>query len=271
MPLRHAWLQQRIEPVLDPDTPLIDPHHHLWLDHPIRHFPYPDSALAEDIAGGHRVLATVYLQCRAMYRTDGPEHLRPVGETEWVESIAARRAQGPGPAIGAGIVAFADLRLGDAVGEVLDAHMAASPRFRGIRNGSVWSDEPEIAGEGWMYDRGLLLDAAFRRGFAQLAPRGLSFDAWLFHPQIPELTDLARAFPETTIVLDHLGAPLGRGSYANRGNEVFAEWRRSIADLARCPNVHMKLGGTVMPMYGYDWERRPLPPSSDELLSLIHI
>ena len=270
MPLMQAWLQQRTEAVLDPDLPIIDPHHHLWPSHATRGFNYLDTDLVDDLTAGHNIIATVFLQCRTMYRTSGPEHLKPVGETEWVNSIAEKYAAGGKgrPQVCAGIVGFADLALGDRVEEVLDALQAVAPkRFKGIRNGSTWSDQATITTITNVYPPGLLKDAGFRKGFAQLARRGLSFDGWLYHNQIDEFTDLARAFPDTTMVLDHLGGPLGLGSWANRGNEVFSQWRKSIAELARCPNVHMKLGGAVMPVFGYHWEKRPLPPSSDELVA----
>jgi predicted TIM-barrel fold metal-dependent hydrolase len=273
MPLMHAWLQQRAEAALDPDLPIIDPHHHLWPQHPTRHFSYLDSDLEQDLAAGHNIIATVFLQCRTQYRTRGPEHLRPVGETEWVNGMAERHAgiarSKPGhPLIAAGIVGFADLMLGERVDEVLDALQAAAPeRFKGIRNGSTWSDDAAVTAGTNVYAKGLLMEATFRRGFSRLARRGLSFDGWMYHTQIDEFTDLARAFPDTSMVLNHLGGPLGLGVWANRGEEVFHAWKKSITALARCPNVTMKLGGAVMPVFGYHWEDRPLPPSSDELVA----
>jgi predicted TIM-barrel fold metal-dependent hydrolase len=93
----------------------------------------------------------------------------------------------------------------------------------------------------------------------------LSFDAWLFHPQIGELADLARAFPDTRIVLDHCGGPIGLGSYAARRDEIFALWKKSIQQIAACPNVSVKLGGLAMCLLGYDFHQRPAPPSSEQL------
>jgi predicted TIM-barrel fold metal-dependent hydrolase len=173
---------------------------------------------------------------------------------------------GYGPAaICAGIVSHVNLLLGEAARPVLEAEIAAgNGRFRGIRHSSAWDADAGVAGMYAKRPKGLLLDATFRKGFACLAPLGLSFDAWLFHPQIGELTDLARAFPDTRIVLDHCGGPIGIGSYANRRDEIFPVWKASIQEIARCPNVAVKLGGLAMRLLGYDFHERPLPPSSDE-------
>ncbi|MBT4687863.1 MAG: amidohydrolase family protein, partial [Rhodospirillaceae bacterium] len=103
------------------------------------------------------------------------------------------------------------------------------------------------------------------KGFAQLAPLNMSFDAWFYHPQISELTDLARAFPETPIVMDHVGAPLGIGPYAGRRDEIFASWAKDISALAQCPNVHVKLGGLAMKLTGFGHHKLDVPPPSDVL------
>jgi predicted TIM-barrel fold metal-dependent hydrolase len=253
-----------MEEVLEPALPICDPHHHLW-DHPGRRYLLDE--LLGDTGSGHDVRATVFVECLSMYRADGPVPLRPVGETEFVNGIAAMSASGRyGPTrVAAGIVAFADLGLGDGVAVVLDAHMAASPRFRGIRHASAWDASEAIRNAHTKPPPGLLGDAGFRRGFAELARRGLTFDAWLYHPQLPELTDLARAFPDTTIVLDHFGGPLGIGPYQGRRAEVFAAWRGAIRALAECPNVVAKLGGLVMPLNGFGFHKRERPPTSAEL------
>jgi predicted TIM-barrel fold metal-dependent hydrolase len=253
-----------MEEVLEPALPICDPHHHLW-DHPGRRY-LLDELLA-DTGSGHDVRATVFVECLSMYRAEGPVPLRPVGETEFVNGIAAMSASGRyGPTrVAAGIVAFADLSLGDGVGAVLDAHLAASPRLRGIRHATAWDASEAIRNAHTKPPAGLLGAAGFRRGFAELARRGLTFDAWLYHPQLPELTDLARAFPDTTIVLDHFGGPLGIGPYQGRRAEVFAAWRGAIRALAGCPNVVAKLGGLVMPLNGFGFHKRERPPTSAEL------
>ncbi len=219
-------------------------------------------------AEGHRVQKTVFVECMSMYNVDLPESLRPVGETEFVQGIAAQSASGQyGPMrAAAGIVGFADLCLGEAVDEVLEAHMRASPsRFRGIRHASGWHASDAIRNSHTRPHAGLLLEATFRRGFACLEKRGLSFDAWLYHPQLHELLDLARAFEGTTIVLDHVGGPLGIGPYVDRRSEVVDSWRRAIGELSNCPNVVVKLGGLTMPICGFGFNKREKPPSSIEL------
>src|ERR1700728_1551407 len=263
--VREDWLALRREEAIDPAMPVIDPHHHLW-DRAQR---YLFDELRGDIDfAGHNVRATVYLQCDSMHRADGDAKLAPVGETEFVNGIAAMSASNAyGPArLCAGIVGFADLLLGAGGDEVLEAHLrAGGERFKGVRYCSVWDADRSIKSTPWEIPEGVLRDAEFRAGFARLKRYGLSFDAWLYHPQIPELTSLAREFPDTTIVLDHIGAPLGIGSYAGRRDEVFADWRRAIRDLAECPNACVKLGGMGMPMFGFAFEHRPVPPSSEEL------
>jgi L-fuconolactonase len=262
-PVRQEWLDRRLEEILEPDLPIVDPHHHLW-DRP--GWRYLLDELLADLNSGHRIIATVFLQCRAMHRADGPEALRPVGETEFVNGVAAMSASGGyGPArVCAGIVGHADLTLGAPVRDVLAAHIrAGGDRFRGIRHTNAW--ESSVPRPSNAPRPGLLADPAFRAGFAELAPLGLSFDAWMYHPQIPELTDLARAFPDTAIVLNHVGGPLGIGAYAGRRDAMLADWGASIRELATCPNVCVKLGGLGMPLTGLGFHERPEPPSSEEL------
>ncbi|GAA1850969.1 amidohydrolase family protein [Pseudonocardia ailaonensis] len=240
------------EAPLEPSWPVVDAHHHLGEFHGSR---YLAEDLGRDTARGHRIVATVYVESRYRLRTTGPAGLRPVGETEFADDVAEKSvAEGTGTQLCAAIVGFADLGAGAAIGDVLDAHLDASPaRFRGIRQGSYWDADPGIMSTVSMSPpRGLLGSAAFRRGYAALAPRGLSFDAVLFHPQIGELAALARTFPDTTVVLNHLGFPLGVGPYADRREEVFAEWSAAVADLARCPNVNLKIGGFGIPVWGLD-------------------
>jgi pimeloyl-ACP methyl ester carboxylesterase/predicted TIM-barrel fold metal-dependent hydrolase len=265
LPVREEWLSRWREEILEPDLPIVDPHHHLW-DRP--GWRYLLDELLADLNSGHRVAATVFVQCRAMHRAAGPEALRPVGETEFVNGVAAMSASGIyGPTrVCAGIVGHADLRLGDRVQEVLEAHLrAGAGRFRGIRHIVAWDADPVTLNPNNPAPPGLLADRVFRAGFARLAPLSLSFDAWLFHPQIPELTDLARAFPDTAIVLNHVGGPLGIGRYAGRRDEVFAAWRAAIRDLAGCPNVAVKVGGMGMRINGFGFEQAPEPPSSEAL------
>jgi predicted TIM-barrel fold metal-dependent hydrolase len=261
---REDWLAQYTEEIIDPARPIVDPHHHLWDRGGLR---YMIEEMAADIASGHNVIATVYVDCRSMYRARGPEAFRPVGEVEFANGVAAMAASGAygKAAICAGIVSHVNLLLGEGAKAVLEAEIVAgNGRFRGIRHSSAWDADPNVAGLYATRPKGLLLDSTFRKGFACLAPLGLSFDAWLFHPQIGELTDLARAFPGTKIVLDHCGGPIGIGSYANRREEIFPVWKASIQEIAKCENVVVKLGGLAMCLLGYDFHLRPKPPSSKE-------
>ena len=262
---REDWLAQYTEEIIDPARPIVDPHHHLWDRGGQR---YLIEEMTDDIASGHNIIATVYVDCRSMYRAEGPEAFRPVGEVEFANGVAAMAASGAygTAAICAGIVSHVNLLLGDDAKDVLEAEIAAgNGRFRGIRHSSPWDEDPNVAGMYATRPKGLLLNSNFRRGFACLAPLGLSFDAWLFHPQIGELADLARAFPGTRIVLDHCGGPVGLGRFAGKRQETFRAWKASIQDVAKCDNVVVKLGGLAMCLLGYDFHLRPQPPSSEEL------
>jgi len=252
------------ETILEPDLPIVDPHHHLWdhrsygaaqgPEHPFmtaiadaRRYLLHD--LLADTGSGHNVVATVFVECGAMYRADGPVDLRVVGETEFVNGVAAMSASGlyGETRACAGIVSRADLALGDGVKPVLEAHIAAGGgRFRGIRNSASFEADKEVLGPLNRVEAGLYLSDDFRKGFQHLAPLGLSFDAWLLEPQLPDVIDLARAFPDTTIVLDHVGTPLGRASYSGRLEERFGVWRDNIRELAKSQNVVVKLGGLAM-------------------------
>lgn len=259
------WHAQVTEEILEPERRICDPHHHLW-DRGGN--TYLLNELLEDTGSGHNVVSTVFVECLSMYRAEGPEEMKPVGETEFVQGVAAMSASGGfGPTRACkGIVSYANLALGDAVQPVLEAHMAASPnRFRGIRHASGWHESPEIRNSHTNPPPELLADNEFRRGFAVLGRLGLSFDAWFYHHQLGELVSLARAFPETTIVLDHFGGPLGIGPYEGHQKEVFEDWNRAIAEVAACPNVVAKLGGVNMPVNGFGWDKRPTPPGSEEL------
>ena len=261
-PISKGQVRLPVEPALEPDSPICDPHHHLRERPNDRYFL---EEFIQDTGIGHSIVATVCVENRAMYRKDGPAYMKPVGETEFFDSVAAQAATKPKPstAVAAGIVGHADLSLGEAVSEVLEAHLRASPsRFRGIRHSTTWDESETIRSDA---RRGLLADSAFRRGFARLQRYGLSFDAWLYHPQLPELVELARAFPNVTIVLDHIGGPLGVGPYKGKREEVFRVWSKGIEDLSTCPNVAVKLGGFGSTRSGYDWHERAVQPASAEL------
>ena len=263
-PPRPSWLATHVEKILEPELPIVDAHHHIWAQDG---HTYDLDALRGDTDLGHKVVATVLVQAHHAYRQHGPAHLRCVGETEHIEQqIRARGEADSPPILCAGIVGFADLLLGDAVAEVLDAHGAASPeRFRGVRH-SVARDSNFPHGIVLRpAPAGLLADAQYRRGLAAVMGRGLSYDAMLYHEQIPELTALARELSDLSIVLDHYGCVLGVGPYASSKQQTFQRWRSDIQELARCPNVTVKMGGMGMVICGATYHERPAPPASLEL------
>lgn len=257
--------RSELEEILEPDLPICDPHHHLW-DFPGNRYLLPE--LLADLQSGHNVQSTVFVECTAFYRASGPEELRMVGETEFVNGVAAMAASGRYGPIRAceGIVSRADLTMGARVGPILDAHIrAGNGRFRGIRHAGGWDASPDVRNSHTNPPPGLYGDPAFREGMKELAKRQLTFEAWQYHPQLPEVTALARAVPEAKIVLDHVGGPLGIGPYAGQRDEVFENWSRHIVELARCPNVWVKLGGLGMPICGFDFHKREVLPGSLEL------
>ena len=279
---------QPLEPVLEPELPIVDAHHHLWflpeamlsvmdredsvyarsLARPFRrHARYLFDELMADLKSGHNVCATVFVDAHAMYRSTGPDALRSVGEVEFVNGVAAMSASGlfGDVKVCSAIVGGVDLRLGDAVDEVLLAHQqAGGGRYRGVRSPIVFDEDPGILGVG-VGSPHVLLDPDFRRGFKHLHRFGLSFDAFLFEPQIPDLIDLARSFPETSIILNHLGTPLAVGRYAGHRQQRFPVWRERMRTLSRCPNVDVKLGGIGLPFAGFTSSMADPPANSAQL------
>jgi len=262
-----AWVAKTQEAIIEPELEIIDPHHHLW------DFPQHRYLLKEflaDTGSGHKILSTVFLECTAGYRESGPEELKPVGEVEFVNGIAAQSASGAyGPTrVAAGIVGLAELMLGAKVEEVLRKQIeVGGGRFKGIRYAAAYEDkEPSIHNSHTNPPQHLYRDnKTFREGFAVLGKLGLTFDAWLYHPQIADLTALARAFPGQPIVLDHCGGPLGTGWYSGKREEIFQTWRKDILELGKCENVYIKLGGIGMRVNGFDFHKRDKPPGSEEL------
>jgi len=263
--IRDDWLALDAEEILEPDLPIIDPHHHLW-DFPDARYLLPE--LLADTDSGHNISATVYVDCTSYYRSSGPAELRSTGEVEFANGVAAVAAsERYGTTLAcAGIVGYADLRLGAAVEDVLAAHIAAgNGRYRGIRHVVNWDASTEIHNGHTEPVSGLFGDPIFRQGFAKLQQFDLSFEAWLYHPQLADVIDLARNFPEQPIVLNHVGGVLGIGPYADRRDEIFSEWRQRIIELSACPNVSVKLGGLGMKTCGFGFENRDRPPSSQDL------
>jgi L-fuconolactonase len=261
-PFRPEWLDRLKEPILEPALPIIDSHHHLWELAP----GYLLNDLLADLDTGHNIVGTVYMQCRYAYRPDGPDALRPVGETEFAVSVAEEAARrGSKQGICAGIVGCADLTLGDTLDDVLDAHLRhGGGRFRGIRH-IVARHGEFLANLLPPPPLHLLDDPRFRDGARRLTHFGLSFDAWLYHTQIDELTAFARACPSLPIALNHLGGPLGIGPYRGRTEQMFHEWIAALDRLADCANVSVKLGGLAMVTSGFEFHKQALPPSSNML------
>ena len=265
----NDWLALTQEATLEPEIPICDPHHHFW-DFRSERIPYQRyllHELAADLNCGHNVRSTVFIEARSMYRSDGPVELRPVGEVEFVQGLAAAAATGLyGPCRAASaIIGHADLKRGDRVEPVLQALQAASPnRFRGIRHTVTWDSHPEIENR---EKEGVLASADYRAGARVLARKGLSLDIGVCFPQLPELAAFAKAVPDLTIILNHLGGLTRIGPYANRDDEVLATWRGGLAAVAQCPNVNLKLGGIGMPRLGFDWHTRARPIGSEELAS----
>lgn len=263
-PPDSAWLARAREDVIDPDLPIVDSHHHLWNEGDV---PYLLDELLADLNDGHNIRATVCVEAHYGYRAAGPSRLAPAGETEKLSAMAREaQARGVKTGVAAAIVAHADLTLGDVVDEVLLAHReAAEGRLRGIRH-SVSRDE--LFPDGIVLrpaPAGLLADPRYRAGLSRLRRHGLLYEAMLYHRQIPELTALARAMPDLPIVLDHIGCIIGVGPYEGKEEDTYRGWLRDMADLARCPNVQVKIGGFGMIVCGPRWHERDAPPSSAEL------
>jgi L-fuconolactonase len=257
------------EDILEADLPIIDPHHHLW-DRPGNRYLLGD--FLADVRSGHDIRASVFVECGAFYRKAAPELMAPVGEVEFANGMAAMAASGlyADTLVAAGILGTADLRIGADVARVLDAEIAAAgERMRGIRFIAKW-DADEALNTGRYKPRpGLMRDRDFRAGFSMLAPRKLSFDTMIYHPQLPDVADLARAFPDTTIVVNHVGGLLAHTrTYVARKDGAIDQWRSGLRELARCPNVYMKLGGLGMPYLGLGADKLDGPASSEELAGL---
>lgn len=258
----QEWLDLTDEAALEPELPVCDPHHHFW------HYPtsrYLVEEFLQDISGGHRILKTVFVECLQFYDDDAPKELQPVGETVAVDRMVNAPPAKDQTALAAGIVGFADLTLGDGVRPVLEAHLQASPKFRGIRYATAWHTDAAIRNAHTGPPDKLMSDPTFREGLQHVADMSLSFDAWLYHTQLPELVDLARAFPELTIVLNHMAGPLGIGPYSSQRKQEFRYWKRQMKSLSQCENVSVKLGGRAMKMSGFEWHMQARPPGSKEL------
>jgi len=261
-----AWHAQVVEEILEPERPIVDTHHHLWSRPGGNTYLLDD--LWSDTGSGHNIERTVFMECRSNYLNEGPEHLRPIGETEFVAEVAAESAKGgTGYAEIAAIVSHADLTLGDGVEVVLHAHEEAGRGlFRGIRHAGARdknTEELTIPGRG---PEGLYASPEFRQGVKALGRLGLTYDTWHYHHQNPAFAELAGAVPETTMILDHFGTPLGVGPYQDKREEIFDQWKKDMVEIAQYPNVMAKLGGLAMPDNGFAWHTQAAPPSSDDFV-----
>jgi L-fuconolactonase len=261
--IRPDWLATHVEEIVDPDIPVVDAHHHLW-DSAGRRYLFDD--LLADLSSGHKVAATVFVQCHAMYRSNGPDALKPVGETEFVAGVAAQSESGAyGPTrVCAAIIGSVDYTLGGRVAEVLEAHFrAGGGRFRGIRGRTSWDASEEV--HKLPTPRGVLSERSTREAVREIEKTGLTLDLWAFHTQMDEALDLCRAFPALPIVINHVAGPLGIGPYSARREEIFPVWAESVRQLAEFPNTCMKIGGLGMRFTGYEFHKHARPPSSDDL------
>ena len=264
MPGGNDWLAQTLEDTLEPEIPICDPHHHFWVarPEPVHYQKYLLPELSDDVGSGHNVKSTVFIEVRCEYRTDGPDEMKPVGEVEYIQTIADVASAGRTKAA-AGIIGHADLKLGEGVRPVLEAMRAASPnRFRGVRHSVGYDESPELANRDI---KGALGTDGYRAGARVLASMGLILENSMYFHQLSELADFARAVPEVPIVLNHIGGLLRVGPYANRDDEVIPQWRKGVEEVAKCPNIIMKLGGVGQLRYGYYWHDRETPIGSEEL------
>jgi len=271
IPGTEAWHAQVVEEILEPERPIIDPHHHLWDDWKPRGWSdYLLEDLWRDTDSGHKIVKTVFIECHTNYRTAGPEHLKPVGETEFAAQIALESAAaGANKAVIAGIVSHADLTSGTVVNDVLDAHEEVGRGLlRGIRHAGAHHPNPQEAVLGGRYDPELFLNKTFQAGVRLLGQRGYTYESWHYHTQLEEFYALVKAAPETTIILDHFGTPLGTESFRDQREAIFQKWQIDIAKIAECPNVYAKLGGLAMPDNGFGWHEAEKPAASDDLVAV---
>ncbi len=264
-PGTEEWYGQVAEDIIEPDRPIIDPHHHLWFNRNSSDYLLED--LWRDTESGHKIEKTVFIECSANYHKSDPDPFKPVVETEFAADIAMESGKfGSTKAVIAAIVSYADLTKVDVLDEVLQAHDAAGKGlFRGIRHAGAHHPHPEEAYNPGRCPPGLFLDKAFQDGVRLLGRRGHPYESWHYHTQLRDFYALARTAPDTTIILDHFGTPLGTKSFRDRREEIFQQWQSDIALLVECPNVFAKLGGLAMPDNGFGWHNADRPATSDEL------
>ena len=270
---QRAWLDLVNEEIISPEIPIIDPHHHLWPSTLSNNLESNNRYLLEDLwedtEGGHNIVKTVFVECGQGYYCDGPDKMKPVGETEFVVSLAKEASIDVSKAQIGGIVSYADMTLGSSVKDVLEAHQEKGEGlFKGIRHAAGWDKSDQIRNSHTNPIEHIYLNNKFQKGIEELSNLNLTFDAWHYHNQIKELTALAKDFPDLIIIHDHFGGPLGIGPYSNMREDVFDQWKKDISELSLCKNVYMKLGGLAMPINGWNWHKRNIPVSSEEMVRL---
>ena len=269
----EGWINKVQEEIIDPDRKIIDPHHHLW------HGPNDPSGIQEsyryllqdlwkDTESGHNIKKTIFIDCGQEYYSEGPERFKPVGETEFVVEIAEQASEDKSKAQIAGIIGHANMMLGSSVKEVLELHSEKGKGlFRGIRHAGGWDDDERVKNAHSHPTPHIYLEEKFQEGLQELSSLEMVFDTWHYHNQIKDLTKLAKSIPDLVIVHDHFGGPLGIGPYKGKREEIFDQWKEDINELSQCKNVFSKLGGLAMPVNGWDWHKREVPASSDEIVS----
>ena len=265
--MQSKRLEGRDEPILEPDLPILDSHIHLF-DLPGNRYMLED--YLADAGAGHNIVGAVYCETQAFSRPDGPEHLRPLGEVEFANGVAAMCASGTygDCKVAHGLIGHANLTLGSVVGELLDRCIAAAPdRFRAIRHVAV--EPPDDRAYKYIMTfrppRGVLDTPGFPLGLAELEKRELVFDAAIWHPSLPRLTELVDDFPNLTFVLNHMSTAVGVDMSTDEKAELFKTWRVQLGELAKRQNVVCKTGGLGMPFWGFGFETRDDVVGSEEL------
>ena len=268
-----GWINGVSEEIIDPDRPIIDPHHHLW--HGPKNPPgikesyrYLLEDLWNDTSSGHNIKKTVFIDCGQEYYSEGPDQFKPVGETEFVVGVSKEASKDKSKAQIAGIIGHANMMLGSSVREVLEIHNdMGDGLFRGILHSGGWDEDESVKNAHSHPTTHIYLEEKFQEGLQVLASMDMVFDTWHYHNQIQDLTKLAKSLPDLIIIHDHFGGPLGIGPYINKRDEIFDKWKEDIYELSQCKNVFSKLGGLAMPVNGWEWHKRDLPATSNEIIN----
>ena len=267
----YDWLAQVKEEIIDPQLPIIDPHHHLWNgDNQLAgSFPYLIENLNEDTFSGHNIVGTIFMECAQGYYLNGEEKYKPVGETEFVINLIKDSKKLPESTNIMGIIGYANLMLGTDVKDVLDEHLSKGEGlFKGIRHAAGWDKNNEIHNSHSNPIENIYYDKNFIKGAEELINLNLTFDAWHYHHQITDLSIFAERYPELIIIHDHFGGPLGVGPYEGKREEIFKKWKDDISLLSESKNVYAKLGGLAMPVNGWNFHKQDKPASSDQIVDL---